>query len=304
MALIVTSNWNDIQIRTIDPFSDVNSSKIANRLNALLGDNIKLKGLKLSLVYDDIEDILYLSYTPGKFIKDNMLIEFTDTVVLSMEAFSTSDNKPYHVCIDYKYEIIYPQNIARIVIVDDTEYDSSRHMILHTITKIDGTFETIQVREITPYLFEDSYKESIVFKNTTNATYYFGEVNNIISNLEQPTVVSSINYETLNNQPVNVLIDNYINSTYVQGVVLPTSFTIDTVLGYDLKVSKFPILLKENNKYIGYHVEYLHTIVLRYIAMENAQEYTYTFVLDFNSIPEIVPNISLMIDFKNTSIEV
>ena len=175
------NDWQLNQTRTLDPYSLLQSNTL-NQINTIYGDNVVLTGMELVTVKDDI---LKLTIKSGQVIKDKVLIQFkNDTIMVIDYNDETFKNKVKNnslvIVVNYKYEKVIPANIAKIEIVEESEYDPEIHLGLHRIFFDENGNISEMVRLITPkdnIIYEQILQE--VNSVTSSAIYnYFGELRN------------------------------------------------------------------------------------------------------------------------------
>ena len=162
MAITPTTNWNNIQRRAVDPYSLYTSENI-NFLNAIIGkDRARIVGLNAEYLYDVPTGNLFIHLSAGVCIKDYVLISFNDDVYVSVGTWPVSAGA-YLIVVDYKFETKYPPNIARISVINESEYDGSQHMALYRLTvsgiTYPGSLYLETVEELTN--FDRSAEEAI-----------------------------------------------------------------------------------------------------------------------------------------------
>lgn len=158
-----TSNWSEIQERTIDPQSKYDSD-IVNQLTAVGGgDRYKVTGLLADLVYDTNDNIPYFHITPGIAVKDYVVIQFTDEIYVSFNQTWPAIQGNYYLVVYYKYEKQSPPPAAEIRFITEAEYNPEYHFPLYKIV-ITGT--------IFP---DDIYIEQLEFGKNEEREYVFVE---------------------------------------------------------------------------------------------------------------------------------
>jgi len=175
------NDWQLNQTRTLDPFSLLQSNTL-NQINTIYGNNIILTGMELFTVRDDV---LKLVVKSGQIIKDKVLIQFKEDTVMYIDYHSdefknTVKDSSLMIVVTYKYEKVIPANIAKIEIIEESDYDPEIHLGLHRIFFDSNGDISEEVRLITP-------KDNIVYEQilqelnsvTSSAIYnYFGDLRN------------------------------------------------------------------------------------------------------------------------------
>lgn len=138
MAISLTQNWGNVQIKSIDPFSDVHSD-ITSRLTKIMGsDNCYINGLDLLKYQVDLDTkSIIVTLTPGIAIVSNIVIEFTETTVSKLATFPIPNMDTYYLVIEYVYAKTNPPPIATIKGVKSTVLDTKIHLPLYAF-KLNG----------------------------------------------------------------------------------------------------------------------------------------------------------------------
>lgn len=158
-----TSNWSEIQERTIDPQSKYDSDVI-NKITAVGGgDRYKVSGLLADLVYDTEDNIPYLHVTSGIAVKDYVVIQFTDESYVSFGQTWPATVGNYFLVIYYKYEKQTPPPAAELRFISESDYDPEYHFPLYKIAIIGPTFP------------DDIYIEQLEFGKNEERQYVFVE---------------------------------------------------------------------------------------------------------------------------------
>ena len=167
MPYTLTTDFQSIQERHIDPYSPVDSDNTSKILMALCKDKCVACGFNLSLVEDDtsvppdgVPDRVVAVISPGKAVKDYIAIAFYDNVYL--ELFSIGE--PIHagnfkyIVLEYVYQKVQPQPFATIRVITPMEYDSSKHLVLYKIRfEYDAGVNPIGLNAIT--IFDQRFVE-------------------------------------------------------------------------------------------------------------------------------------------------
>jgi len=167
MPYTLTTDFQSIQERHIDPYSPVDSDNTSKILMALCKDKCVACGFNLSLVEDDtsvppdgVPDRVVAVISPGKAVKDYIAIAFYDNVYL--ELFSIGE--PIHagnfkyIVLEYVYQKVQPQPFATIRVITPMEYDSSKHLVPYKIRfEYDAGVNPIDLNAIT--IFDQRFVE-------------------------------------------------------------------------------------------------------------------------------------------------
>lgn len=158
-----TSNWSEIQERTIDPQSKYDSD-IVNQITAVGGgERYKVTGLLADLVYDTDDDIPYLHITSGIAVKDYVVIQFTDDSYISFGESWPVTQGNYYLAVYYKYEKQTPPPVAELQFITEAEYNPEYYFPLYKIVVL-GTFFP-----------DDIYIEQLEFGKNEEREYVFVE---------------------------------------------------------------------------------------------------------------------------------
>ena len=175
------NDWQLNQTRTLDPYSLLQSNTL-NQINTIYGDNIVLTGMEMITLKDTVLKLIIKS---GQVIKDKVLIQFKNSIEMYIpyqeESFKekVKDNS-IMVVVTYKYEKVTPANIAKIEVIEESEYDPEIHLGLYRIFFDSEGNISEEVRLITP-------KDNIIYEQilqelssvTTSAVYnVLGEMGN------------------------------------------------------------------------------------------------------------------------------
>ena len=174
------NDWELNQTRTLDPFSLLQSNTL-NQINTIYGDNIILTGMELFTVKDEV---LKLTVKSGQVIKDKVLIQFKEDTIIFIPDYRTEEFKnrvkdsSLMLVVEYRFEKVIPAPIAKIRLIEESEYDPEIHLGLHRIFfDSNGDISEI-VRLLTP-------KDNIVYEQilqevssvTASAVYnYFNDL--------------------------------------------------------------------------------------------------------------------------------
>ena len=140
------------QIRLIDPFFNFNSDEVNKHTKSLTfdyGDGL-LTSTYLDITIDST-NTHYVNLSPGFVIKDNVLIQITNSHIVdfsdSEHYYSTIIDPPneggyYYIVLDYKYEKVTPAPSASIKILTPSEistYSSNDNLFLLKVALLDDS---------------------------------------------------------------------------------------------------------------------------------------------------------------------
>lgn len=180
---VTENDWQLNQTRTLDPYSLLQSNTL-NQINTIYGDNIVLTGMGMMTIpperigtSSETSGIMKIIVRRGQVIKDKVLIQFKeDTEIYLPYSDQTFKNKVINnsllVVVTYKYEKVVPANIAKIEVIEETDYDPELHLGLHRIFFDENGEISNEVCLITP-------KDNIIYEQilqelnsvTTSAIY-------------------------------------------------------------------------------------------------------------------------------------
>jgi len=136
---LTESQWRSLQVRSVDPFSSYFSDNV-NRHTRIVSGGVDciVTGLRATI---DETDRRKCTIGAGICIKDDMMIQFTSSVVIDLtdELFYV-DNNPVstagvlYIVLVYKYQKIKPPPVAKILLCRPDQYDPSAHLFLQAIT--------------------------------------------------------------------------------------------------------------------------------------------------------------------------
>ena len=201
------NDWELNQTRTLDPFSLLQSNTL-NQINTIYGDNIILTGMELFTVKDEV---LKLTVKSGQVIKDKVLIQFKEDTIIFIPDYRTEEFKnrvkdsSLMLVVEYRFEKVIPSPIAKIKLIEESEYDPEIHLGLHRIFfDSNGDISEI-VRLLTP-------KDNIVYEQ-------------ILQEVSSVTASAVYNYfNDLRTEEIADLIGTYIR---VKGTSISGYYTTD-----------------------------------------------------------------------------
>ena len=128
----LTSNWLSIQRKSVDPFSDV-ASDITSRLTKIIGsDAAYITGFDImSYIPDNTDRYMAVVLGPGIAVIQNIVIEFTEPITLSLFSFPITSIDFITVVVEYQYEKTSPAPIATIRAIPVTQVNPSKHLQLY-----------------------------------------------------------------------------------------------------------------------------------------------------------------------------
>ena len=132
MAYTLTTNWADIQTRTIDPYDDVNSD-VVNRIFYSFGSGSTfIEGFSIIEYYTDpLENRIAVKVEKGLAIVDNMLVRFTTDMIITLFVTPTALQENYYIVVEYDYSKSQPSPQAIVKSIKSVQYDATKHLILH-----------------------------------------------------------------------------------------------------------------------------------------------------------------------------
>jgi len=121
---------SSIQIRTFDPFAELNSDTL-NRNSAILvpGGRAVITGMECSITNFNV-----ITVSKGIAVKERVIIEYVDSVDLTVDV---SLDTYLYVVLTYNFQKVCPPPEALIRVISPASYDSSSDMILNVI-RVDG----------------------------------------------------------------------------------------------------------------------------------------------------------------------
>ncbi|OQB41045.1 MAG: hypothetical protein BWY04_01075 [candidate division CPR1 bacterium ADurb.Bin160] len=158
------SNIYPLQQRTIDSYESYNSN-VVNRITRMvtLGENVMLAPNFIDVLWDSTS-ISELTVTPGKCVKDDVIIELTDyfSVDMTVSDFYITPEEPYWNEVGYYYivlEYIYlksrPAPRASIRIIKPSQhglFTEARYLFLKAVRVVfeGGIFKIVSVHDWNP----------------------------------------------------------------------------------------------------------------------------------------------------------
>ena len=226
------------QIRYIDPFSDISSQAVNNRLKAIFGSRSKacLYGLELS----HSNNVLTISR--GIALKDYVVLEFPDDIQIEVTDVGT-----FHVVIHYQYQVSETAPVAEVGYISEDVYLNNQdlYVIIGTIT-CDGS-------NITSISYEHRDRNPI--NDFVMQYFQSGMMSDLnmnhhrIINLADPEEdLDAVNKEYVENQIGKVKINStdqagYLEEKFKNGE--NTEITVDNANPNDLK-----LLISAQDQYI------------------------------------------------------
>ncbi len=133
MSYVLTTEWDKIQERNIDPLSPVDSDNHNKLLKVLGSPNMYIKGLDYSFIYDNDNKRIVMQLTPGIVVINYVCIEFKEiSTIIFLSEEDKLYNTSYYVVVEYEYRKIKPLSVARIKTIEKSLYDPNKHLILYS----------------------------------------------------------------------------------------------------------------------------------------------------------------------------
>jgi len=132
MPYVLTTQWDAIQERNIDPFSPVFSDN-HNKLLKILGrQNIYINGLDHTFIYDSAQQKIVMQLTSGIVVMNYVCIEFKQpsTIVVLDPNAGPINQKEYFIVVEYEYRKIQPLAVASIKTIPVETYNDTKHLKL------------------------------------------------------------------------------------------------------------------------------------------------------------------------------
>ena len=143
MPYILTTNWDAIQERNIDPFSPVFSDN-HNRLLKILGkSNMYIDGLDHTFIHDAAQQRIVMQFTKGIVVMNYVCIEFKQpsTIIVLDPAAGSISQKEYYIVVEYEYRKIQPLAVASIKTIPIEAFNDTKHLKLYYLKT--GTWSSL-----------------------------------------------------------------------------------------------------------------------------------------------------------------
>lgn len=140
MPYTLTSDWNNIQKRNIDPHSPFTSENHNGLLKILSKHKAYIGGLDLSFIYDTDENRIVAELSEGKLVLNYMCIDFIDKPIFIMVE-CPSNEQDFYILAEYEYSTSLPQPVASIKVMPTSLYNPDVHLILYYFHT--GSWDTI-----------------------------------------------------------------------------------------------------------------------------------------------------------------
>lgn len=290
MVTALTTEWDGLQVRGIDPYSDVSSDNTSSLLMFLGNSKQFFTGLDVyQYEVDNINNLITVTLNPGTVIMDNISIKFTQPMTISLVSIPNIVPATRHIVVSYKYVKQNPAPIAMIKVISSEDFDSSTQLKLYTY-KVSTWTNIIDLETWLAWLSEegnwvdDRHDTGILFRSgdtasgrlkckkepvegtdLTNKEY----VDNKISSVIDPSsvlktvggvITGPINWDA---DRVPASSKELISKGYVDGKFLPLTggnLTGNFVFGYDGKTTTVTIPYPTQSSHAA-NVEYVQDVL-------------------------------------------
>lgn len=134
MSYVLTTEWDSIQERNIEPLSPVHADNHNKLLKILGSSKMYIDGLNHSFTFDDANKKVIMHLTPGIVVIQNVCIEFKEnTSIVFLDNENNLQRQNYYVVVEYEYRNIRPLGVAQIKSINSDEYNSDIHLKLYHI---------------------------------------------------------------------------------------------------------------------------------------------------------------------------
>jgi len=205
------------QTRLVDPFSDISSQAVNQRLKALIpSGKACINGLLVSV------NGLNITVSSGIAVKDWVVINIPTDVVFTLDSTITDAN--LYVVLEYQYALANPAPTATIGYIDVANYDPALHLIIANLTVTHGVIAVSYTdRDVNPILQRISDNLN---QNGFNSDLDMNQ--HIITNLGNDTTPeSAVNKQYVDTLSGKVKVDSADTPDYLdQKVVAGTGVTL------------------------------------------------------------------------------
>ena len=143
MPYVLTTEWDAIQERNIDPFSPVFSDN-HNKLLKILGkSNMYIDGLDHTFIHDAAQQRIVMQFTKGIVVMNYVCIEFKQpsTIIVLDPAAGSISQKEYYIVVEYEYRKIQPLAVASIKTIPIEAFNDTKHLKLYYLKT--GTWSSL-----------------------------------------------------------------------------------------------------------------------------------------------------------------
>lgn len=130
MSYTLTTDWDSIQERNIDPHSPRTSENHNKLLKVMSKHKAYISGLNLSFIHDTTNNRIVGQITEGIVILNYMCIEFKEkpTFILFECPINEQD---FYIVVEYNYSVTLPNPFATIKVIPTSTYNPDVHLRLY-----------------------------------------------------------------------------------------------------------------------------------------------------------------------------
>ncbi len=130
MSYTLTTDWDAIQERNIDPHSPRSSQNHNKLLKVMSRHKAYIGGLDLDLIYDTENNRVVAQLSEGIVVLNFMCIEFKEKPTIILFECPTNE-QDFYVVVEYEYKLSLPKPIAVIKVIPTASYDPNIHLRLY-----------------------------------------------------------------------------------------------------------------------------------------------------------------------------
>ena len=127
---VITTDFNAIQTRNIDPHSPVTSENHNKLLKTFGNSKMYVKGFDITIGVDDNQLLAYIA--PGTAYVQYMVIEMTAEATLEISELPTNA-KDLYIVLEYTYRAIKPVPIAYLKVIRAENYTPANQLLLYEV---------------------------------------------------------------------------------------------------------------------------------------------------------------------------
>lgn len=130
MSYTLTTDWDSIQERNIDPHSPRTSENHNKLLKIMSKHKAYIGGLDLSFIYDTETNRIVGELSRGIVVLNYMCIEFKENPVIILFECPINE-QDFYIVVEYNYTVFLPKPIATIKVIPTSTYNPNVHLRLY-----------------------------------------------------------------------------------------------------------------------------------------------------------------------------
>ena len=129
---VITTDFNSIQVRNIDPHSPVTSENHNKLLKTFGNYKMYVDGFNIKFIRDTEMHKLLAKIDIGTAYVQYMVIEMTEAATLEVTEVQSSEAE-YYIVLEYTYRAIKPVPIAYLKVIRSENYTPSNQLLLYKV---------------------------------------------------------------------------------------------------------------------------------------------------------------------------